>query len=69
VLKEKVYPVNQNAASAVGRLYDGMPATVRTRAGLVHTCERGRTMMHQLAIEDQTFERRFSGGNPFPTCE
>jgi hypothetical protein len=68
VLDHKVYPINTNAAGAVGRLYDGMPTRVQNRAGLVHTYEPGRTMMDQLGIEDQTFERRFSGGNPFPMC-
>jgi hypothetical protein len=69
VLDGKVYPVNLRAASDLGRLYDGMPATIQKRAGLVHSYKPGQTMLDQLGIDDQTFERRFSGGNPFPTCQ
>jgi hypothetical protein len=68
VLDGKVYPINQEAAGDVGRLYDGLPDNVQKVAGLIHTYERGRTMMDQLGIESASYERRFSGGNPFPTC-
>ncbi len=67
VLDGKAYPINQRAANGLGPLYDGLPASVQKRAGLVHTYERGRTMMDQLGIEDVTFVRRGSE-NPFPTC-
>ena len=68
VLSSKVYPINAAAANVLGLLYDGMPQPIQKRAGLVHTDERGRTMMDQLGFEENTFERRFSGGDPFPTC-
>jgi hypothetical protein len=68
VLDGDVYPINRNASGDIGRLYDGIPNGVQRRAGLTLSYERGRTTMDQLGLEDQTFERRFSGGNPFPTC-
>jgi hypothetical protein len=68
VLDRRVYPLNVNAAGALGRLFTGPPAAILKRAGLVHTYERGSTMMDQLGIESETFERRFSGENPFPMC-
>ena len=68
VLRSKVYAINAAAANVLGLLYDGMPQPIQKRAGLVHTDERGRTMMDQLGFEENTFERRFSGGDPFPTC-
>lgn len=69
VLDGKVYPVNHPAANDLGLLYDGMPESIQGRAGLIHTYERGKTMSDQLGFEDHTFERRFSGINPFPMCE
>lgn len=68
VLDGKVYPVNHKASTDIGRLYDGMPEEVQRRAGLTHSYEPGHTMLDQLGIEESTFERRFSGGNPFPMC-
>ena len=68
VLDGRVYPLNTSAAGDVGRLFDGLPATIQKRAGLTDTSERRATMMDQIGIEEHTFERRFSGGNPFPMC-
>jgi hypothetical protein len=70
VLDKRVYPVNQNAANALGRLYGGMPANVQKRAGLVHTYERGHRMMDQLGLEEETLVRswKHDGSNPFTTC-
>lgn len=69
VLGKNVYPVNNIAANDLGLMYDGMPSRVQKRAGLVHTYERGKTMMDQLGLEDHTFKREFSGSNPFPMCD
>jgi hypothetical protein len=69
VLDDMVYPLNLPAAGAIGRLFDGLPNRVQKRSGLLDTHERGRTILDQLGIEERTFERRFSGGNPFPTCK
>jgi len=70
VLESRVYPVNADAAGAIGHLFDGMPTSVQKEAGLVHTYESGRTMMDQLGIEGRTYEpeRWGSGVNPFPMC-
>lgn len=68
VLSGRVYPLNTTASGDIGRLFDGLPHAIQKRAGLRHTYERGETMMDQLGLEEHTFERRFSGGNPFPMC-
>ena len=68
VLDGRVYPLNTNAAGDVGRRFDGLPQAIQKRAGLVHNYERGAAMMDQLGFEENTFERRLSGGNPFPLC-
>ncbi len=68
VLDGAVFPVDSYSAGAIGRVFEGMPEKVQKRAGLIHTYERERTMMHQLGLEPYSYERRFSGNNPFPTC-
>jgi hypothetical protein len=69
VLDAKVYPLNTEAAMALSRLHDGLPESIQRRSGLMHTYERGRTVLDQLGLEDRTYVRRHSGPNPFPTCE
>ena len=69
VLDGTVYPLNVTSAGDIGILFDVMPPTAQKRSGLVHTFAPGKTMLDQLGIENDTFERRVSGGNPFPTCQ
>ena len=68
VLGRVVYPINVTASGDVGLLFDGLPEAVQKRSGLTHTFVRGQTMTDQLGLEEFTSERRFVGGNPFPTC-
>lgn len=61
VLDKKVYPLHSNASGAIGRLFDGLPKPVQKRAGLVHTYERGKTILDQLSFEEVSF-KRFQAG-------
>jgi hypothetical protein len=68
VLNGRVSPITTEAAMTLGRLHDGLPASVEKQAGLVVSYVPGKTMPDQLGIEEYTHVRRFSGGNPFPQC-
>ena len=68
VLGLVVYPINVTAAMDIGLLFDGLPAPIQKQSGLALSYARGNTMMDQLGIEEDTLERRFIGGNPFPPC-
>ncbi len=67
-LGAKVYPINLSSASEIGVLFGGLPQSIQVETGLEDTYEEGRTMSDQLGIQEHTFERRQSGGNPFPMC-
>ncbi|MBU3948079.1 MAG: hypothetical protein KJ826_07650 [Proteobacteria bacterium] len=70
VLNDKVYPLHTNASMALSRLFDGVPDSILKKAGLVHSYERGKTILDQLKMEEHSFKRfqAGSGGQPFPNC-
>lgn len=71
VLDKKLYPLNVSASGSMGKLFDGLPQSIQKRAQLVHTYEKGKTILDQLGIEDKSFKRfpMGTGGTPFPNCQ